>query len=478
MTYPNVERWSALADGRRVPVGDGRHYLLSVVDRGSLVMPAGRLGVCDPLFQLEYGGESFFAVPPGRYRVRATLADVSDANDGSHIRVAYASLMLDESAEEVMRRNIVPPVDGTLPPELGGDEVLGFGVDSGTACFVDVGAIPDSLRHNFWKRVFNNGRPNGGLRLMRSEKHLREGLANIPLLNAPGGGNIIAFGSGWGDGTYPVVGGYDASGRLVRVHVDFFVVSSFPRAREPIVGRALRAVRRVARRLRPSRGSGPVRSTPRHLPGPGETASNPVLPLRDEVVLPGTAVALFVGRARSIASVERAIADDTHILLAAQKNASDDDPALDSIHAAGTLGIVLESSYLSDGTMMVQVKGLRRAEIRRWLVQPDWYQAEVIIAAEAADEDTAALARAAFNAFVTYVRLGDPPVEREEGEPALLADLQEIEQLTDPGVLADRIATYPRLSTDEMQDILATTAVSERLRKLLNLLEREIAVGH
>jgi hypothetical protein len=54
--------------------------------------------------------------------------------------------------------------------------------------------------------------------------HIRYGLANVPLPGAAQGENIVIVHSGWGDGSYPVVGGYDASGRLIRVHIDFLVV--------------------------------------------------------------------------------------------------------------------------------------------------------------------------------------------------------------------------------------------------------------
>jgi hypothetical protein len=100
MPYPNVGFWSALDDGRRVPVGDGKHYVLSVIDCGFLVMPTGRLVACDPLAMLQKDNDLCLQVPPGRNRVLVTLADVSDANDGSHIREAYATLMLDETAAE------------------------------------------------------------------------------------------------------------------------------------------------------------------------------------------------------------------------------------------------------------------------------------------------------------------------------------------------------------------------------------------
>ena len=74
----------------------------------------------------------------------------------------------------------------------------------------------------------------------------------------------------------------------------------------------------------------------------GETRAYPVLPLRDIVVFPHMIVPLFVGREKSIKALEEVMRSDTFILLATQKNASDDDPATDSIYEIGTLASVLQ----------------------------------------------------------------------------------------------------------------------------------------
>src|SRR6266568_1930096 len=90
---------------------------------------------------------------------------------------------------------------------------------------------------------------------------------------------------------------------------------------------------------------------PRPTIAPGETRAYPVLPLRDIVVFPHLIVPLFVGREKSIRALEEVMRGDTFILLATQKNASDDDPATDAIFAAGTLASVLQLLKLPDGTV-------------------------------------------------------------------------------------------------------------------------------
>ncbi len=103
----------------------------------------------------------------------------------------------------------------------------------------------------------------------------------------------------------------------------------------------------------------------------------PVLPLRDIVVFPYMIVPLFVGREKSINALEEVMRSDKHILLAAQKNAGDDDPATDAIYEMGTLASVLQLLKLPDGTVKVLVEGTTRARIVRYTDNPDFFEAEV-----------------------------------------------------------------------------------------------------
>src|ERR1700694_5240491 len=103
----------------------------------------------------------------------------------------------------------------------------------------------------------------------------------------------------------------------------------------------------------------------------------PVLPLRDIVVFPYMIVPLFVGRDKSINALEEVMRSDKHILLAAQKNAGDDDPATDAIYPVGTLASVLQLLKLPDGTVKVLVEGTSRARIARYTENADYFEAEV-----------------------------------------------------------------------------------------------------
>ncbi len=225
MVYPNVGFWGALKSGVNVTV-EGNEFRLSTVDCGELALPSGELVACDPFSCLSRDGNRTVNVPRGKYPVTVTMADVSDARDGSHLREAYVTLLLDEAAPEV-RRSIITPSDEQVPPEIGLDgSYHGFPVDAGTACFVDNQAVrrcmPDSS--DWYNDVFDNESAGSWFNRMDDPDHIRDGIANIELPLASEGENIVIVHSGWGDGNYPVVGGYDSVGNLVRVHIDFLVV--------------------------------------------------------------------------------------------------------------------------------------------------------------------------------------------------------------------------------------------------------------
>ncbi|MGB8074715.1 MAG: LON peptidase substrate-binding domain-containing protein, partial [Pseudolabrys sp.] len=98
----------------------------------------------------------------------------------------------------------------------------------------------------------------------------------------------------------------------------------------------------------------------------GETRTYPVLPLRDIVVFPHMIAPLFVGREKSIKALEEVMRSDTFVLLATQKNASDDDPATEAIYETGTLASVLQLLKLPDGTVKVLVEGVQRAKMVKY----------------------------------------------------------------------------------------------------------------
>ena len=171
----------------------------------------------------------------------------------------------------------------------------------------------------------------------------------------------------------------------------------------------------------------------------------PVLPLRDIVVFPYMIVPLFVGREKSINALEEVMRADKQILLAAQKNAGDDDPATDAIYQVGTLASVLQLLKLPDGTVKVLVEGTARAKILRYTDNPNYFEAEVERVPETvgAKDEIEALPRSAVSQFESYVKLN------KKISPEVLGTIAQIE---DYSKLADTIASHLAIKIADKQD--------------------------
>jgi len=226
MQYPNGNNWSAL---KSEIICNGEDKIkLSNIPCGKLKLPSGKLIVCDPFAGMSKSENSFIQIPPGEYEVIVTLADVSPNLDGSHIREAYASLIIDANASENSRKFLELSQSGVPSNQpLNSGEFFGYGVDAGTSCFADAETIEQDMpdQETWYEGLFESDDTNCWFNQMDDDKLIRNGIANIPLpMN--NGNNLILFHSGWGDGFYPVVGSYDSNGVLIAVHTDFFVVQS------------------------------------------------------------------------------------------------------------------------------------------------------------------------------------------------------------------------------------------------------------
>jgi ATP-dependent Lon protease len=208
---------------------------------------------------------------------------------------------------------------------------------------------------------------------------------------------------------------------------------------------------------------------PRPPLAPGETRAYPVLPLRDIVVFPHMIAPLFVGRKKSILALEEVMRSDTFILLATQKNASDDDPATEAIYEVGTLASVLQLLKLPDGTVKVLAEGAQRAKVVKYTDRSEYYEAEAVALGDTMGErvEAKAFARSVTNEFESYVKLN------KRVPPEAVGIVQQIE---DYAKLADTVASHLALKIPDRQAILETTAVTERLEKVLGLIDSEISV--
>src|SRR4051794_2562621 len=212
-----------------------------------------------------------------------------------------------------------------------------------------------------------------------------------------------------------------------------------------------------------------TQSKPRQPVEPGAVGTYAVLPLRDIVVFPHMIVPLFVGREKSIRALEEVVRTDRHILLATQINATDDDPATDAIYQVGTLASVLQLLKLPDGTVKVLVEGTTRARIDRYVRTEDYYEAEVEALSNSLGDqiEAEALARSVVSEFENYVKLN------KKVSPEVVSA---VTQIDDSSKLADTIASHLAIKISDKQELLEIPTVTQRLERILGLMESEISV--
>ena len=195
----------------------------------------------------------------------------------------------------------------------------------------------------------------------------------------------------------------------------------------------------------------------------------PVLPLRDVIVFPNMVIPLFVGRDKSIKSLEVAMDNNKQIMLVAQKTADLDDPQDDDIYRFGTLATVLQLLKLPDGTIKVLVEGGSRAEIEGQIYGNDYFEARVNIVDEEIvdDREIEILSRSVIDSFDQYVKLN------KKIAPEVMTSLSGID---DPSRLADTIAAHMVLKMEDKQAILEISDVKGRIENIISLIENELDI--
>ena len=193
----------------------------------------------------------------------------------------------------------------------------------------------------------------------------------------------------------------------------------------------------------------------------------PLLPLRDVVVYPHMVVPLFVGRDKSILSLEHAMESDKQIVLVAQKDPSEDEPGAQDVYKVGTLATILQMLKLPDGTLKVLVEGLNRVAIQDTFEDQAFITAttETLESTPLSDEESGAIMRSTNSLFEQYVNLSKKiPSE-------VIATVSGIE---DGDRLADTIASHMTLSLEQKQEVLEIADLTRRLEHLMSSMEGEI----
>lgn len=201
--------------------------------------------------------------------------------------------------------------------------------------------------------------------------------------------------------------------------------------------------------------------------------SYPVLPLRDIVVFPHMIVPLFVGRDKSVAALEAAMADDKEIFLVAQLDPSEDDPRREDLYDTGVSAEVLQLLKLPDGTVRVLVAGKERGQLESIEEANGFLTAHVApvepgdTSLEDASAELKALMRSVVEQFENYAKLN----RKLPAETAVqLAELEE------PSRLADAVAANIAVKVSDKQALLVEKDPQKRLEMVFAFMEGELGV--
>jgi ATP-dependent Lon protease len=195
----------------------------------------------------------------------------------------------------------------------------------------------------------------------------------------------------------------------------------------------------------------------------------PILPLRDIVVFPHRIVPLFVGREKSVAALEAAMAADKELFLVAQLDPGEDDPDRDALYDLGVIATGMQLLKLPDGTVRVLVEGVKRARLVN-LVDRDGYMAAEI---EEVDEEMAdgpeaqALMRSVNDQFENYAKLN----KRLPPETGI-----QLSEIDDSSVLADAVASNLSIKVADKQALLGELNPARRLEMVFAFMEGELGV--
>ncbi len=195
----------------------------------------------------------------------------------------------------------------------------------------------------------------------------------------------------------------------------------------------------------------------------------PLLPLRDIIIFPHQVVPLFVGREKSIAAVEDAMAGSREILLATQKQAKTNEPKPDDIYEIGTIASIKRRLRLPDGTVKVLVEGKRRAKVIAYASTDGFFRVEFEELTEESESsvEVEALIRSLQTTFETYVKL-NKRIPQETLSVVLGID--------EPSRLADTIVSYLTLKLPDKQLILESASPHVRLERLHEFMQAEIEI--
>jgi ATP-dependent Lon protease len=195
----------------------------------------------------------------------------------------------------------------------------------------------------------------------------------------------------------------------------------------------------------------------------------PLLPIRDVVVYPFMIIPLFVGREMSVKAVDSALAGDRMILLATQHDIGDEDPPPDKIYEVGTVAMIMRMLKLPDGRVKILVQGLAKARITEYISDNPFYTVRTERQYDTPLVDISleieALLRTVREQLAKVMELG------KQVSPEVMVILENIQ---DPGSMADLISSNLGLKVADAQLLLEINDPIVRLTKVNEFLNREV----
>jgi ATP-dependent Lon protease len=195
----------------------------------------------------------------------------------------------------------------------------------------------------------------------------------------------------------------------------------------------------------------------------------PVLPLRDTVTFPETLTPLAVGQERSIKLVDDVLGANRMLAMVAARDPENEEPGPKDLHEVGVVGVVARMLKVPDGTLRVLVQGTQRVRLGPYVAEQPYLVARIAELPDVSEDgpELEALTRNVQRTFSEII----------EQIPYLPEELQmAVANLDDPAALAHLIAGTLRISTEEKQELLEEVEVVARLRRLSQILARELEV--
>lgn len=195
----------------------------------------------------------------------------------------------------------------------------------------------------------------------------------------------------------------------------------------------------------------------------------PVLPVRDIVVFPYMIIPLFVGRDISIKAIDAALNSNRMILLLTQKDLSVENPVTTDLYSTGTVGMIMRMLKLPDSRVKILVQGISKAKVKKFTQSGAFFTAAIDKIEEVKPEGLSVEVEAEIRSVKEQL---DKAVSY--GKTVLPDIMAVIENLDDPGRLADLVASNLGLKAEQAQEVMEILDPVQRLRRVSEMLSREI----